>query len=116
MHKLKIQITQVAVLILLFSTHFLASAKAIGNSTLSFHGAGHTGSEYLDGEQKYLISWNINDAEKIIYFEVTAQTLGYVGFGVSPTGGMTGADILIAGLYENGTGYSGVSTNDYWLD
>ncbi len=111
MHKLKIYIFEVAILTLLSSSPFLASSKAIGNSSLSFHrGAGHTGSEYLDGEQKFKLSWTINEDEKTIYFEVSAETLGYVGFGLSPNGGMAGADILIAGVTENGETYSGVSS------
>ncbi|CAL8109979.1 unnamed protein product [Orchesella dallaii] len=65
-----------------------------------------SGEEYLDLEQNYLLKWNVSLTEKRIYFEVTARTTGYIGFGISPNGGMAGADIFIAGAYQNGSQYS----------
>ncbi|CAL8109980.1 unnamed protein product [Orchesella dallaii] len=65
-----------------------------------------SGEEYLDLEQNYLLKWNVSLTEKRIYFEVTAKTTGYIGFGISPNGGMAGADIFIAGAYQNGSQYS----------
>ncbi|ODM90036.1 DBH-like monooxygenase protein 1 [Orchesella cincta] len=69
-----------------------------------------SGEEYLDSEQSYLLKWNVSLTEKRIYFEVTANTTGYIGFGISPTGGMAGADIFIAGVHPNGTEYSSDAT------
>ena len=31
------------------------------------------------------------------------EALGYVGFGLSPNGGMTGADVVIGWVLEDGT-------------
>jgi len=44
----------------------------------------------------------------MIVFELSVETTGYVGFGLSVHGGMTAADILIAGVSPNGKPYIGV--------
>ena len=54
---------------------------------------------------KYHVRWENNFEKKIISFRVTVETKGFVGFGVSPNGGMTGADLIIGGVYPNGTHY-----------
>ena len=41
----------------------------------------------------YNLFWTVQDEE--ITFEVHVKTLGYVGFGLSKTGGMKHADIVI---------------------
>ncbi len=40
--------------------------------------------------------WTIDDTEKEITFEYHVKTTGWIGLGISPGGGMTGADIGIA--------------------
>ncbi|XP_021952866.1 DBH-like monooxygenase protein 1 [Folsomia candida] len=62
--------------------------------------------EVLDGEGKYILGWEINEAGDEIVFEVEAETLGWVGFGISPQGGMTGADIFIGGVLSDGSTYA----------
>ena len=37
------------------------------------------------------------------YFQITAETTGWVGLGISPNGGMTGADIIMAWVANDGT-------------
>lgn len=64
--------------------------------------------ETLDGEGKYVLRWDV--VEDRIEFEVVAGTLGFVGFGISPSGRMTGADIFIAGVRPDGSTYGLVST------
>ena len=59
----------------------------------------------LDYEGKYILGWRHNDTD--IEFEVTVQTLGYVGFGISRTGDMYPADIMIGWISE-GNMYLGV--------
>lgn len=61
----------------------------------------------LDDNGKFNISWD-HSAEFIV-FQVVAATTGYIGFGLSPTGSMTGADIFHAGVWDNGTAYHFVS-------
>ena len=39
--------------------------------------------------------------EHNITFRITVNTLGYVGLGFSPSGGMDGADIIIAWVDDN---------------
>ncbi len=109
MHKLN-ALFLLATLGLLSCSFSFVSTKSLRNSSIPIKRVEHAGSEYLDGESKFMLSWKINEDENTIYFEISAGTLGYVGFGISPSGGMTGADILIAGVKENGEEYSGVST------
>jgi len=64
--------------------------------------------EFANGA--YILDWSVDVESSTIYFNVSVKTLGYVGFGISPSGaGMTGADIVIGGVFENGTSYFGVS-------
>jgi len=65
--------------------------------------------ESLDYSGRIVLSWELGDDKSAITFELWAQTLGYVGFGLSPNGGMAGADIFIAGVFPNGTPYFSVS-------
>jgi len=64
--------------------------------------------EQLDDAGKVTMSWEVDEVERSITFEIEAETTGYVGFGISPQGSMTGADIFIAGVANNGTPYSSV--------
>lgn len=55
----------------------------------------------LDREGKYQLEWLVSLAEKRITFNVTVQTTGYVGFGLSTSSGsskMAGADIVLGGV------------------
>jgi hypothetical protein len=60
--------------------------------------------------ENYTVIWQANFDEKCIQFNVTAKTTGFVGFGLSPAGGMEGADIFIGGVLDNGTSYAGVNS------
>lgn len=56
-----------------------------------------------DEPYQYKLFWRrIGDDE--IQFEAHCKTTGWVGFGLSPNGGMTDADIVI-GWVKNGFGY-----------
>lgn len=59
----------------------------------------------LDYDGKYVLGWRYNATD--IEFEITAQTLGYVGFGISQTGDMYPADIAI-GWINDGQMFLGV--------
>jgi len=65
--------------------------------------------ETLDDSGRIVLSWELGQVKSVITFELWAQTIGYVGFGISPKGGMTGSDIFIAGVAPDGTPYSSVS-------
>jgi len=65
--------------------------------------------------EDYDVDWDIDyDLEKVL-FNVAVRTEGFVGFGISPNGGMAGADIFIAGVYPNGTTYASVSSTAFDL-
>lgn len=66
----------------------------------------------LDPNGKYLLEWLVDWNQKRITFNVTVKTTGYVGFGlIRRAGKMTGADIVIGGVYPNGRSYFSVSRN-----
>lgn len=65
--------------------------------------------EYLDQNEIFLVEWEAYSDTKTVIFELSVATVGYVGFGISPTGAMTGADIIIAGVHPNGSAYISVS-------
>jgi len=65
--------------------------------------------EQLDERGRVILEWELSANETEIIFELSANTTGFVGFGISPQGGMTGADIFIAGVDSNGQSYSSVS-------
>uniref|UniRef100_A0A8C1KS87 Monooxygenase, DBH-like 1, like n=1 Tax=Cyprinus carpio TaxID=7962 RepID=A0A8C1KS87_CYPCA len=60
-------------------------------------------SEHLDPEHKVQLKWGFDEIQGTILFELTVSTSGWVGFGFSPKGGMTGADIVIGGVGAKGS-------------
>lgn len=63
----------------------------------------HSATPDDENPQQYKLFWKrVGDDE--IQFEAHCRTTGWVGFGLSHTGGMTGADIAI-GWVKDGVGY-----------
>ena len=60
----------------------------------------------MDRAEKLHLFWKYD--ETTITFEIHAQTLGYVGFGISPNGQMSGSDMVI-GWVSSGNAYFHVS-------
>ncbi|XP_069098968.1 putative DBH-like monooxygenase protein 2 isoform X2 [Pleurodeles waltl] len=52
----------------------------------------------LDTEGRVLLLWDFNKTTEEITFALHVRTTGWIGFGLSPSGGMTGADIVIGGV------------------
>lgn len=67
---------------------------------------------------RYISNWSVD--EKHITVEITVETLGYIGWGISFNQSMIGADLFIAGVYDNNTNYHydfhGVTNNAPVLD
>ncbi|XP_028665309.2 DBH-like monooxygenase protein 2 homolog [Erpetoichthys calabaricus] len=61
--------------------------------------------EYLDSANLVSISWGFDNNGGPITFQVVANTAGWVGFGFSPSGSMTGSDVVIGGVNPDGTVY-----------
>ena len=57
---------------------------------------------------RYTLYWDYNPTNNNISFAVRAQTTGWVGFGISPNGGMIGSDVVI-GWVQDGRSYFNVS-------
>ncbi|CAL8141891.1 unnamed protein product [Orchesella dallaii] len=61
--------------------------------------------ETLDDEGKYILEWMVDWDNKRVIFNVSVATTGYIGFGLSRRGKMTGADIVIGGVSPEGKPY-----------
>ena len=89
--------------------HF--SYKIIVNFFIIFHIVsqclGWSRETILDPDGKYHLRWegDDNDESEWITFEVSVATQGWIGFGVSPNGGMTGSDIVIGWIDDEGETY-----------
>ncbi|CAL8068114.1 unnamed protein product [Orchesella dallaii] len=59
----------------------------------------------LDPRGNYRLEWEVDWKEERVIFNVTAATKGYIGFGLSRKGKMSGADIVIGGVDKNGKPY-----------
>lgn len=55
----------------------------------------------LDHHSKYHLRWSFDDSKKQITFMVEVETRGWIGFGISPNGAMTGSDLIIAWIDSN---------------
>ncbi|CAF1495013.1 unnamed protein product [Rotaria sp. Silwood1] len=49
--------------------------------------------------------WNVNETSQEIIFEFHVRTTGWIGLGISPGGGMPGADIALGWVDQAGTAY-----------
>ena len=54
------------------------------------------------------LSWTSDVAKGVIMFEISAETDGWLGLGLSPTGTMAGADLAIGWFDQHGTAHSKV--------
>ncbi|CAL8068120.1 unnamed protein product [Orchesella dallaii] len=59
----------------------------------------------LDSVGNFSLEWEVNWKKEMVYFNVSAATKGYIGFGLSRKGKMSGADIVIGGVDKNGKPY-----------
>ncbi|KAL2101939.1 hypothetical protein ACEWY4_003700 [Coilia grayii] len=58
--------------------------------------------EHLDSDQLVTLRWGFDEVQGNITFELCVNTTGWIGFGLSPNGDMTGADIIIGGVNSDG--------------
>lgn len=68
----------------------------------------YSGAQSLGPEATFEIAWEIDMEKETISIAIIAETAGYVGFGLSSEGNMIGADMLIAGVQNDGTPYFAV--------
>ncbi len=57
----------------------------------------------------YTLHWSFNVEEQNIRFAVNVSTTGWVGLGLSPTGGMPNSDIVIGWVNDQGQAFLNVS-------
>ena len=60
---------------------------------------------YLDPHEKYFLQWKFNDAQREITFQVEVETLGWIGFGLTASGGMKGSDMIIGWVEDSGRAF-----------
>ena len=65
---------------------------------------------YDRGGDTYVLRWNFSIAERTIAFAVNVSTTGWVGFGLSPNGGMVNSDVVM-GWVRSGRTYFHVSSS-----
>lgn len=87
-------------------SHVIAYCRAFDPSE-SFDRNAFLDSKSNNGQ--YRLFWKIVGDE--IVFEAHVATVGWIGLGFSPTGGMTGADIMVGGV-KNGQPYIYVSSQN----
>ena len=63
-----------------------------------------------DGSPLYILYWDFDTTEQTITFAVKAKTNGWVGFGVSPNGGMINSDVVIGWVNDEGQAFLHVSS------
>ena len=61
------------------------------------------------GQALYQLYWTFDSTQKTITFNVVVRTTGWVGFGLSPNGGMVGSDVVIGWIASDGSSYFHVS-------
>lgn len=54
---------------------------------------------------RYQVEWEVDLRAQTVEFFITAETTGFIGFGLSHNGAMTGADIVVGGVLGNGQQY-----------
>ncbi|XP_041832716.1 DBH-like monooxygenase protein 2 homolog [Melanotaenia boesemani] len=59
--------------------------------------------EYLDPDRLVYLMWGFDNVQGNIKFQLAVNSTGWVGFGLSPNGGMKGSDIVIGGLGPSGS-------------
>ena len=100
--------TAVLVLLGLFS---LSLAELIDLNSYTFSAT--LSSEIGQGDD-YQLYWNINRTgdplTSTVSFAVRVRTTGWVGLGVSPTGGMAGSDVVIGWVNDQGDHFLHVRT------
>ena len=62
-----------------------------------------------NGDPLYTLHWNFSIADETITFGVNVSTNGWVGLGISPTGGMTNSDVAIGWVNDEGQVFFQVS-------
>ncbi|XP_077566898.1 DBH-like monooxygenase protein 2 homolog [Stigmatopora nigra] len=58
--------------------------------------------DYLDSNHSVCIKWGVNSTRGDITIKFIVNTTGWIGFGLSHTGDMTGADLVMAGVGPDG--------------
>ena len=56
----------------------------------------------ISNDDAYTLSWSLNQEDKLIKFDLSVKTTGWVGFGISPDGRMPNSDMYIGYVKKDG--------------
>ncbi len=84
----------IRLLTLIFSSIYNVNCQTLSESSYFVNTAEMSGANYR-------LDWNYSNTD--ITFRVTARTAGWVGFGISPNGGMKNSDLMLAWTANNGS-------------
>eukprot|EP00456_Euglypha_rotunda_P030876 TRINITY_DN24050_c0_g1_i1.p1 TRINITY_DN24050_c0_g1~~TRINITY_DN24050_c0_g1_i1.p1 ORF type:complete len:262 (+),score=37.17 TRINITY_DN24050_c0_g1_i1:24-809(+) len=60
--------------------------------------------QYLvDADSQYTLYWEADENAGVMRIGLEINVIGWIGFGISSTGGMVGSDVFIAYIYSNST-------------
>lgn len=77
----------------LLTSGIFAAVPTMDTVVKDFHGK-----EFLDGRGEYLLEWTIDWRNRMMIFNITVATSGWIGFGFSKDGQMKDADMVVAGV------------------
>lgn len=97
MNKLVFGVFEVSFVILILAVT-ASDAYRVGNNPYHHR-------EIFGARGRYVLEWLVDWPRERVLFNVTVETRGYVGLGLSRNGRMTGADIVIGGVGPNGRPY-----------
>ena len=83
---------------------FIFLLQFAGHALADHHCEGYDNSQFTDTGKTYQLCWKFDWSTDTITFKVHANTLGWVGFGISPDGHMPGSDVVM-GWVKDGSGY-----------
>lgn len=70
--------------------------------------------QVLGPKASFVVEWSVNWKERSILFQVSAETKGWVGFGLSKDGRMAYSDAIVGGVDSySGKPYFNVSFKNY---
>ena len=91
-------VLQSITLVLLLATNFGATVPVDLQAKYPFSAV-----LFDQGGQYYALYWNFTRSTESIYFAVNVSTTGWVGFGLSPNGGMPGSDVVMGWVSNSET-------------
>ena len=92
-----------------FMLHLLVAVSLLPLALGSLPFSSTLATDPATGQALYQLYWTFDNTQKTITFNVVVRTTGWVGFGLSPDGGMVGSDVVIGWIASDGSSHFHVS-------